>query len=424
MNKLKLRDENGKVYYGWYILIMCTLIGTFIYNGIISVTGIFLLPVTEDLGLSMGSFSLYVSILSVINILTLFVFSSKIKKSNIKKVMIITALIGGLSYIGFALSVSVWNFYVLAVPMGICFGACTMTPCTILVSNWFGPKVRGKAMSFYMAAMSLIGMVFVNVVNYIVVSLGWRVGYTVLGILILLCVLPMLKLIVWSPEEKGLACMGMGEEEVEASGEAPGFTLAEGLKKPVVWVALISCALLTLASSADLQHSVATYVMAGLTPTKAVFLNSIIQGVMIVSTVLVGNLVDRFGVCAGTWVTGILFTLVFLSYSMLTEMPWLVYLVIVFYSFGIPIVNLISPLIMAHICGEKELPKFIGYVNIFLGVGGIFGAPLVGTLFDMTGEYRLPWALMTGIVLLVTVARGICTSKKYKYTERYSEGKV
>lgn len=421
MNKLKLRDENGKIYYGWYILILSALVGTFIYNGIISTTGIFLLPVTEDLELSMGGFSLYVSILSVMNILTLFVFSSKINKFNIKKIMIITALIGALSYVGFALSTSLWHFYVLAVPMGICFGACTMTPCTILVSNWFGPKVRGKAMSFYMAAVSLIGMGFVNCINYIVVSLGWRTGYMILGIMMAICVLPMLKLIVWSPEEKGIACMGAGEEEVQISEDKSGFTFKEGMKKPIVWAVLISCALLTLASSADLQHSVATYVMAGFTATKAVFLNSIIQGVMIISTVLVGNMVDRFGIRIGTLFTGALFTLVFLSYAYLDAVPWLVYPVILFYSFGIPIVNLISPLIMAHVCGEKDLPKFIGYVNIFIGIGVIFGAPLVGTLFDITGAYRIPWLIMTFIVLLVTIIRVICTSKKNQFKEELAE---
>lgn len=77
MNKLRLRDERGRVYYGWYVLIMCALVGTFIYNGIISVSGVFILPVTTELGIPMGAFSFYISILSVANIVTLFFISKK-----------------------------------------------------------------------------------------------------------------------------------------------------------------------------------------------------------------------------------------------------------------------------------------------------------------------------------------------------------
>lgn len=164
-NKMRLRDENGKIYFGWYIIIMASLIGTLIYNGIISTSGYFMVPVTTELQIPVGAFSLYISILSVANIITLYIVSKIVNKNNIKKIMLITGTLGVLSFVGFAFSSQVWHFYALSILQGICFAACTATPCTILVSNWFGPAVRGRAMSIYIGGISLLGMVVVNILN-------------------------------------------------------------------------------------------------------------------------------------------------------------------------------------------------------------------------------------------------------------------
>ena len=82
-NKMRLRDENGKIYFGWYIIIMASLIGTLIYNGIISTSGYFMVPVTTELQIPVGAFSLYISILSVANIITLYIASIIVNKNNI-----------------------------------------------------------------------------------------------------------------------------------------------------------------------------------------------------------------------------------------------------------------------------------------------------------------------------------------------------
>lgn len=418
-NKMKLRDENGKVYFGWYILIMSAVIGTLIYNGIISTSGVFLIPVTTELGIPVGAFSFYISILSIANIITLYIISRKLNKDNIKKIMIITGALGVLSFIGFSFSTQVWHFYVLSIPMGVCFGACTMTPCTILVSNWFGPKVRGKAMSFYIAGVSLIGMPIINILNAVIMGNGWRGGYIFCAVGILICLPLMAKLAVWSPADKGIARMGDEDEAVEAGpidpSLIPGYTAKEGLKKPAIWIALISCILLVLASSSMLQHGIPTLIMSGQSPAIATFISSLISIALIGTNIIIGWATDKFGVQFGATATCILFALGVFGYAMVGNMPGLMYPAIILYAFGVPAVNTVSPLIMAYICGEKELHKFISYMNMLIAVGGIFGAPLVGTMFDMTGGYKTPWLVMGVALIIATVMRAIATSKKNKF---------
>ena len=102
-------------------------------------------------------------------------------------------------------------------------------------------------------------------------------------------------------------------------------------------------------------------------------------------------------------------------------------LVIVFcvcYILGIPTVNAISPLLMNHLHGEKALPRLIGYVNVFIGVGGAFGAAIMGSLYEAYGSYQIPWLILASVVIIVAVIRAVGTRKKNKFVPEQADEKV
>lgn len=133
MKSLSFKDENGKFYYGWWIVIAAAIVTGLVYSAIVSVTGVFMLPVTEDLGLSVAAYSLYLTVMSVTGIVTLAIISKFLNEKHIKKIMIIAGIIGVISFIGFAAAKNVWMFYIFAVPQGFCFAAMTSASCIELV---------------------------------------------------------------------------------------------------------------------------------------------------------------------------------------------------------------------------------------------------------------------------------------------------
>ncbi|MCO7122394.1 hypothetical protein NIA71_10610 [Ihubacter massiliensis] len=110
-----------------------------------------------------------------------------------------------------------------------------------------------------------------------------------------------------------------------------------------------------------------------------------------------------------------LFAVGVLGYAMVGTIPGLMYPAILLYAFGVPAVNTVSPLIIAYICGEKAIQKFISYMNMLIAVGGIFGATVVGLLFDATGGYKIPWLIMAAVLLIAAIMRAAATSKMNKY---------
>lgn len=424
MKNFSLKDENGKIYYGWWVVLAAAIICGLVYSGIVSVTGVFLIPVTMDLGVQIGNYSLYLTIMSLTNIVTLLFISRFLTAKTIRKIMAVAAIAGIISFIGFSMAKSLMWFYIFAIPQGFCFGAFTMTPCQILVSNWFGDKTRGKAMSFFLTGMSLITVVLMNGLNAIIMSAGWRAGYIALAVCVAICLLIALKLVVWSPAEKGIQRLGdldAAEMEPATAIEAPGVSFGAALKKPITWIAFISCSLAVIVSSSILQHGIPTMVMAGQDQTAATAIVSAMSIIMMVTGPIVGIVCDKWNLSIAAVGTSLFFAIATVGLAFMGSGSLGMVLFVAGYIFGVPAINIISPLMMGHMYGEKDLGKLIGYANVFVGIGGAIGASAVGMLYQAYGSYSKPWMYMAVILVIVAIIRGICTSKKRKFRPEAAE---
>lgn len=418
MKSFSFKDENGRFYYGWWIVIAAAVITGLVYNAIVSVTGVFMLPVTEDLGLSVAAYSLYITVMSVTGIITLAVISKFLNEKHIKKIMIIAGIIGVISFIGFAMAKNVWMFYVFAVPQGFCFAAMTMTPCQLLVSNWFGEKAKGRAISLFLTGMTLVYLLEFNILSRVVVSMGWRAGYIMLAICIAIAVVAAAALVSWSPEKKGIRRIGdLDETELQAiqSSVLKGVDFKVAIRKPVTWLVLISCTLAVIASSSIMQHGIPTMVLSGLSTEQATGIISVLSIIMLFTGPVIGVVCDKFRLSVAAVGTAASFAIAALGLSLIGTSESGIWMFCVFYILGVPTINIISPLLMSYMYGEKDMPRLIGYVNMFISIGGAIGAAGLGALYEHYGSYRMPWMIMAAVLALVAVIRAIATTKKRKY---------
>lgn len=418
MKKFRLKDENGKIYKGWWITFMGTMLMTFAYSGVVSVSGQFMLPVTEDLGLQIGDFSFWVTILSLTAIVIL-LFSGKIfKKTTIKKVMVTACICGVISFIGFATSNSLMQFYIASVVLGICFACLTTTPCTLLVSNWFGPEMRGTALGILFGANSIAACIFMPVLNQIILHLGWRGAYFVLaGIILVICLPLVLKFTIWSPEELGIKKMGEAEEGTEA--EQSGTPFKEGIRKPSTWFMLITGVLLVIPSSAILVHAQPFMVMNGYTATFASSVVSIMIGICLVTCIFVGAIKDKFGLRVAALFTGIMFALAYVSQIYIPSGGMIMVVAFaLFYGLGCPAVNIVSPLFANHMFGNKDTGAYIGYINMFISLGGAFGGSIVGKIYDTTGSYIMAFWICVLLLVVMTIIRTVLSGKRFQYINK------
>ncbi|MCB6993940.1 MFS transporter [bacterium 210820-DFI.6.37] len=417
MHKIGLKDENGKFYFGWYVVIMGFILMTFGYACIVSVSGVFTLPVTEDLNLQIGDFVVWMTIQSLAGIATLLVIQKKMTQKSLKPIMIISAICGAIGMIGFSRSTELWHFYMFAILLGVCMSGLTSTPCTVLATNWFGPKVRGVALSLIFGGTSLGCMIIMPILNMIVVSHGWRMAYVVIAIALLICVPLVLIFAKWSPESRGISRMGDVENEVVIEEkDKKGIPFNIGIRKVSTWLMFLSGALLVVASVNVLLHTPTFLVMNGYSATFGANITSFSIGLLFLGSIVIGAICDRGHLQAAAIITSILFALAFIGQLLIPQLGMAgIFILIVGYGFGCPAVNVISPIIVNHMFGEKDNGRYISYVNMFISLGGAFGATLIGMILNATGTYTVPFMVCAAFIILCGIIRAVVTSKRFKY---------
>lgn len=415
--KIGLRDERGKVYQGWKVLIVGIICVIFGYSCIITMSSLYVLPVTQELGFSVGDFSVYITIFSVVSIIALLVLTKWMNRKYLKKIMVIAGICGGISFIGFAMAQSLMQFYIFAIPMGFCFGCFTLSPLTILVSNWFGSKIKGFIMGLMFSTVTT--MVMINIMNMIILHFGWRTTFWFVAIMLLvLCVPLTIIFIKWSPEELGISRMGDTEEDLAAKDSEEGYagiTFSAGLKRPSTWLLFISGALLVVCSSSLLVHSVTFLTLHGFSAVTAGTVYSLMIGGITLGNVVVGPVADRINVGLASWMTVAGFVITFLAGIFIDSAPWLVVLYVIGYAFGAAGVSVTPPIIAKHMFGEKELPQYINVINVFISIGAAFGATITGKIFDATGSYTPAWIFLIVTILICGIIRGVCSTDKFKF---------
>lgn len=420
MKAFSLKDENGKLYYGWIIVIMASIITGLVYNGIVSTTGVMMLPVINDMSLDPAGFSLYLTIMSITGIITLLIVQRFFTKNNIKKIMLAAGICGVISFIGFAMSKNLTVFYIFSIPQGFCFTAMTMTPCQLLISNWFGSKAKGRAISLMLTGMTLIYVGELNILQKIVTSYGWRAGYYLLGAGIAVAIV-CISLLKWSPEDKGIKRMGDLSDEEEGSMKIEntlnvGVSFNEAIKKPITWLVFISATLAVIASSSILQHAIPTMIYGGYSPEKATAVISLLSTLMLFTGPIIGIIMDKAPLKIAAFGSALCFTGSCIGLSFISVNPAIgVAIFSCLYIFGVASINIISPVILSFLFGDKDLNKLLSWLNMFISIGGALGAVGVSTLLIKFGSYQIPWLVMAISLLICAIIRFFATSKKRQF---------
>lgn len=406
MRNIQLK-QNGRFFFGWWVVVLGLLLMMFAYVGFVSLTSVFVLPVTEALGFQRGDFMTYLMILSLACVVASPIIGKQMGKGNIKLFLVLACILGFAGYLGFSRASELWHFYLCAIVLGIGFAGTAPMPVSILINSWFGGKIRGTATGIAFIGSGLGGMVLAPILNTVIANYGWRTGYITLGLVYLVILIPfVLAFANKNPESKGFHRMGETESETKNIGEKEGLTLNEAVKTTSFWLAAISVVFVILASSALLANSIAYFVQCGIDAGKAASLHGFMLGSLIIGKPLAGWFTDRVGIKISAVVTCLLFACTFLMlYIMPLSAAVLVYLVILCYGLGGPTITVIPPLMVNGLFGEKDYGAIVGIMNTATSIGGAFGGMVAAKIYDATGSYSMFWLAAIVSVIFAAILR-------------------
>jgi MFS family permease len=391
------------VFYGWWVTVAFAIM-LFLSTGIRFTVGPFLKPMVADLGLDRASFSLVVS-------LSLFLYGAfmpligrLVDRHGARPVLVAGTLVLGASLATTGMATSLWHLWVL---YGVCaalgLAATGHVVGSAVVSRWFVRR-RGTALSM-LGSASMAGIsLLVPVAMWLVLTIGWRWTYGVMGLAFVVVAMPLaLWVIRDGPESLGLGPDGAAPAPVSRGPVVIDRTpVGEAVQVGSFWQlsgGLFSCGFSMSLLSA---HGVPMLTDHGYEPMLASWALGLLGGSSVVFAMVIGAVSDRLGrrpVLAWLYATR---ALVFGALFLLRDQP--VVLLAVAFLGGVSMAGSIAmtSALTADIFGRFSVGSVFGVIFLVHQAGAALGAWLGGALFELTGGYGA--AFTVGCLTLVGAA--------------------
>ncbi|MFC1957409.1 MFS transporter [Chloroflexota bacterium] len=387
------KPKSGRFFYGWWI-VAAALGFTFIMAGTGFYSfGVLLKPVMNEFGWSRGAVSVAQSIYLLTAAFAGFVVAKLIERHSIRKIMLLGAIISGITWLLLSLTSSLWYLYIMYFINGLGLGGgAGLIPVAIVTSNWFS-KRKGTAMGIVTVGIALGAMIIAPLVGFIAEEFSWRISYLFMGLLVLIVDVPLaLFLVKDRPSDMGL--VPDGDDPSTVSGIVSDISYDQPVpevqsswfKRPAVYWLCLSFVLAQSAEMATLIHEVSFITDMGFSATTAAVALGVTGGVGGIGKVVFGWLTDKI---SSRYVTALCFGIQLIGLLVLTQTRSMVmiWLFVALFGFGMGGMPTLLPLSVAELFGTVKFGVIYGFVHfIVIGVSSI-GPPFAGFIYDTTGSY-------------------------------------
>ena len=398
-----MQPKNQKMHYAWLILIACCMMQGAGLGLVSNCAGVFFSPVCNDLGFEMGKFTLFRTLFTMAQALTMPYVAKLFRQKDVRVIVsVATVIMGGISILQGTFT-SLWQFYVFGIIQGCAAAFIGVIPAPILLGNWFY-KNTGTAVGISAAFSGLVGMIGSSALGVLIPAYGWRTSYMIIGVAVMVLILPFsLFVLRYKPEDKGMLPYGADESYVakaDAKGAAKKEKFSDFAKQPIFYISLTAYACSIISSYLN-SFLPSCGLEAGLPMATAALLTSLALCGNMTTKLFLGKLCDSFGVIK-IFIMSILVAiaghgLIFIG----STAPMMVGALL--YGITMPLSTVLMPLFCRLFWKGDTYASAYSYVSMF---GMLISAPfntLFGTMYDKTGDYNLTIISSTAFVVVVLV---------------------
>jgi MFS family permease len=418
MNPSSLRDAlaqriGDRLFYGWVVLAVAAL-GLFASDpGQLHIFSVFIVPISDDLGISRTSVASAYALATLIAAFGLPYVGRLIDRFGARPVVLAVAVLFGAAAIAFGQVTSLLWLTVGFAALRFLGQGSLMLNCANLVAQWFNHK-RGFALSLMALGFSLSMAVHPPLAQWLSEQVGWRAAWLWLGVLTWLLLPPIVLLVQNKPEDMGLrsdgaAAPGPGPDGAGAAqGAEVGLTVKEATRTGAFWITAFALATFSMLVTALFFHQVSIFAEHGVDPYVAARVFAVSAITMVVAMPLIGRLLDRFPTkpifaCAMLTQTASLIAIVFVH-----DLTSAVLYGVVF-GLNNAAVQTHYTYVWPRFSGRRHLGSIQGTAQTIGIVGASVGPLPFGAAFDLFGSYV--GALLGFAVLPVLCAGAILLMK-------------
>lgn len=405
-----MKQKSG---YAWWIFASTCIISLVGFGLIINTIGLYFEPIGNAFHVGRADVALMPTFQNIAAAVVL-IFAGKImQKLNTKWLLTGCFAVIGLGLVSLSFAKSLMQFYIVWTLIGICQPFAIALSIPVLLGNWFQKKL-GTVMGIALGISAIGGTIFNPILSSVITNNGWRTGWLVEGLIVLITLIPTGLFIIKGKPGKGQVPYGYDPNSEESNKEIneSGITLKEATRTPMFY--LIAFSMIALQYVAGfVQHISAHIVNVGMPLTVGA---TVVSGVMLgaaAGKILIGYLLDKFnniGVIAVYSIFGILGwggLLISKSSTILIACGFILGL-----GQGIMLVAL--PYFIRKQFGGKDYSNILSVISMFGVVASAASVSIDGVLFDMTKSYSVPLSLNVILYILsgLAIILSILLSKK------------
>ncbi|MBR5307645.1 MAG: MFS transporter [Clostridia bacterium] len=403
MNDLRQKKKMG---YTPVIIGLCFLMVFTCLGFCSSPKSLFIVPVTESLGIDRSTYSWndscrYIAT-SVINIF----FGSLLHRFGPRKLIAAGFASLAISSLLYAVAENVFTIYLGGCLLGIGLSWTTTTMVGSVVNRWCFEK-KGTIMGAILAANGLGGALATQIVSPIIESgaEGYRKAYVTVAV-ILLCVGLLITVLFRDKPADAPDSTENTSKSKKRGATHEGLEFSKAKRKAFFYIAAV-CIFVT------------GLVLQGITGVAAAHLKDAGLDAGFVATILsvhsltlaffkfsTGIIYDKFGLRVTTGICCMTAVVVMILLSMVTNtVIGMTFAVIyaTFSSLALPLETIMLPIYAGDLFGERSFNQVLGIFVSVNTAGYALGAPLINLCYDKFGTYVPGFYAGAALMLLVTI---------------------
>lgn len=411
------RNQN-KFHYAWIILIALSVIVGIGKGALNNSAGLFLPPVTEELGVGMGTLTLYFSVSAIVTMIFLPIGGKLMSKYDTRYIIIAGIILQAGAFALFGTMKHVFGWYVLAVPLAMGGVFITVIVGPVVINQWFR-KSTGLALGILSASGGLFGAIAQPVAANLIGGLGWRMAYISIGLAAIVIIVPIaLLLIKRSPQAHGVQPYG-AEEATEQTGNEQTATSEEGIsvkiaKKSTALYMLILFFFFITSIASFSQHIPKHVQQLGYTVEDSGSVMSFYMIGILIGSLLLGVLVDKLGAKVTAITTMAIGILAIGTIIMAKDNLTIITMAVAVFGLISSSIGIIAPALTSTLFGKKAYSQIYATASMGLAISSIIALPAYGFIYDITASYIPVLYLLIAMLVLSIISVLIAFKDKDK----------
>ena len=396
-----------KSHYHW-IIVAVVLLEMMVFGGVLNnLSGLFVVPVTQSLGITRTAFAAANAMRGVGAILSSLFAMSVIRRFGYRISVTACLAICALGMAAMAVTNEVLGLYVGFLTTGICESFCLTVGATQLITRWFH-RYRGTILGLVSSATGFGGSLFTILLSQVMLQWDWRWSYGVCGISLMAVSVLLLIVVRDRPEKLGLAPLGT-EQIPTRKKKVPehywcGYSMEKIRRMSYFYLLIIATFLSSLCSSLGIPMVIPYLQDIGIDNAQAAGAYGAMLLVLSCAKFLCGLISDRLGPRWANSICVIACGIGAGAFLCVTGVGH-AYAAAIVYAIGLPITTITISVLVPDLFGYHSSGMILGPCYAVVAVAYLIGTFCSNWIYDLTGSYRM--------VLLLIIAFAVASMALY-----------